>query len=191
LTSPQPDIGASAKTLASAVESAMDALYRSQVALINVYEDQPSTTLPLGEVFKGIRSRLRSSWEEIRAYIQSCHAYGEDVVLLQESLSVESAEDCVEFLTEMNDKAKGLQAEAKRLKEQSERDFATATVSLSAYGNDLEVPSTGSEMGGRPESVGDTSSLLSIALGIFKMLFPCAYPLSNSTTTNPYHYHRA
>jgi hypothetical protein len=77
----------------------MASLYSLQTSLINAHGGNPAPS-PHERISK-IRRRLKQWWEVIRAFLQKTHAFGGNVIMLQESLGKESAEDCMEFLVEM------------------------------------------------------------------------------------------
>jgi hypothetical protein len=85
--------------LASNIEAVMASLYSLQISLINVHGG--SSTHSLRDDFSQTRQSLKHSWEDIRAFLQKSHAFGGDVVMLNDSLRKESVEDCTEFLIEM------------------------------------------------------------------------------------------
>jgi len=84
-----------ASKLASNIETTMVSLYNLQTSLINAH-GRNATSSPQ-QLISQIRRRLKELWEVIRAFLQMSHAFGGDVIVLQESLGKESADDCMEF----------------------------------------------------------------------------------------------
>jgi hypothetical protein len=92
----------------------MVSLYDLQTATINA-ENQDDESASLSDVFRTIRQTLRAEWETLMAFFKSCHAFGEDIAFLNESMGKESFEDCLNFLQELGeasaelvDRAEGL-----------------------------------------------------------------------------------
>jgi hypothetical protein len=90
----------------------MAALYRLQTAAINAHGGQ----LPadLRHFFDRFRADLKQSWDDNRTFLQQCYAFGDQVEMLHKSLGVESDEDCVQFLGDMNANAKAIRADGQR-----------------------------------------------------------------------------
>ena len=95
----QPDLKSISSNLASDIETAMANVYNLQTSLINAHTGNPAPGPH--QLISKIRPRLKELWEVIRAFLQKTHAFGGDVIMLQDSLNKESAEDCMEFLIEM------------------------------------------------------------------------------------------
>jgi len=93
------DVEVMASTLATSIENTMVSLYDLQTSLINAHGD--NTTPGPHQLISKMRRKLKMLWESIRAFLQKAHSFGGDVIMLQESLEKESADDCMEFLVEM------------------------------------------------------------------------------------------
>ena len=92
----------------------MVSLYNLQTHIIN--RDGTNTTA--SEVdFTELRKDLRAQWENLRIYLQRCHAFGADVFMLKEAFGTETTQDLTEFLGEMAASAEELQGHSKDLLE--------------------------------------------------------------------------
>ena len=95
------------KELAENVQTAMVSLYDLQNSFNNTAIADPHV---FRSAFSELRKQLREQWEELRVYLQRCHAFGEDVSTLQDAFGTEDVADCLEFLTDMADSAKELRS---------------------------------------------------------------------------------
>jgi hypothetical protein len=107
----EPGLDALVSSLAANVETAMVALYNFQTAFIN-----RSDTAAVGGTFTELRNQLKIQWENLRVYLQKCHAFGADVFVLKDALGTEDAEDLIEFLVGMVDNAEELKNLSSQLK---------------------------------------------------------------------------
>lgn len=107
----QPNLKYAATTLASSVEEAMISLYDLQTSVINANgQNSPQ----LQETF-AMRKHLKDEWECIRIFLQQCHGFGSDVIVLKDSLGTENIEDCLAFLKEMSSSSIELLKRSKEL----------------------------------------------------------------------------
>ena len=91
----------------------MASLYDLQTATINAQNRESS---PPSNVFRTVRQTLRAEWETLLAFFKNCHAFGEDITFLKESMGKESPEDCLHFLQELGEASAELVDTAKGLR---------------------------------------------------------------------------
>jgi hypothetical protein len=101
----QPDLGRTVTALAADVEKVMVSLYNLQKSLNGTNTSS----------FSHVRKGLKDQWEMLRAYLQRCHAFGVDVLMLKDAL-VGNKEDLMEFLGEMVASANELRQLSETLK---------------------------------------------------------------------------
>jgi hypothetical protein len=110
----KPDLDEAVTELKANVEAAMLSLYNLQTYIIN--RGGPNPTASEGG-FTELRKDLRTQWENLRIYLQRCHAFGADVFMLKEAFRTETAHDLTEFLSEMAASAEELRGYSKDLLE--------------------------------------------------------------------------
>jgi hypothetical protein len=105
-----------ASALASIIETTMASMYNLQTSLINAQGGQNGTITPnSNQLISQIRPRFKKLWEDIRAFLQTSHTFGGDIIILQESLGRESEDDCMEFLIAIGTKSTRLLESSEKL----------------------------------------------------------------------------
>lgn len=84
----------------------MISLYNLQTSLINA---KGRNSRELQETFAQIRKPLKDEWEDLLFFLKKCCAFGDDTILLRDSLGRESMKDCVELVMDMASTSKELQ----------------------------------------------------------------------------------
>lgn len=115
-TETQPDLASTVIDLAKDIESLMASLYDLQMALINVTRSGPRS---LSTDIHEIRSPLKDDWEEIRALLQCCHAFGGRAIMLKDVIRM-GTDDLVETLSYFSETAVELVERSAKVIERSQ-----------------------------------------------------------------------
>jgi hypothetical protein len=110
----QINFGDTVSRLGNAIEASTASLYDLQTAAINAKGRQ---SVSLSKVFQNIKRPLRAEWETLMVFFKNCHAFGDDVAFLKESIATETPQDCLDFLQDMGEASAELLKTAERLLE--------------------------------------------------------------------------
>ncbi|KAG8765832.1 hypothetical protein FRC15_006730 [Serendipita sp. 397] len=69
--------------------------------MVSLYDLQKSLDQPNSPLFSSVRKELRLQWDGLRSYLQRCHTFGGDVLMLKLELGRESKLDLIDFLNDM------------------------------------------------------------------------------------------